>query len=188
MRVIAGSRRSLPLKTLPGPDIRPTTDKIKETLFNMMNPYLPGSRFLDLFAGSGAIGIEALSRGAAEAWFIDSARPAIRVIEENVAFPKFTEEARIVASDVFSWLMRNEKAEQPFDLIFMDPPYGKGYEKKALSLLRESALLNDESIIIVEALKDEDFSYLESFGFEMIKQKVYRTNQHVWLRKAGTHE
>ena len=88
MRVIAGSARSLRLKTIEGMDTRPTTDRIKETLFNMINSHIPGARFLDLFAGSGAIGIEALSRGASEAVFIDSNRKCIDCIKYNLKFTK----------------------------------------------------------------------------------------------------
>ena len=99
MRVIAGTRKSLPLKTVPGMNTRPTTDRIKETLFNMLQPYLPGCRFLDLFAGSGAIGIEALSRGAAEAVFVEQNRRAAECIRENLSFTRLAEQAQVLQTD-----------------------------------------------------------------------------------------
>ena len=105
MRVIAGTRRSLPLKTVKDDRIRPTTDRIKETLCNMLSPYIPGCRFLDLFAGSGAIGIEALSRGAEEAVFVDSSREAAACIEENAKKTHLGGRCRIVIMS--ERLMRN---------------------------------------------------------------------------------
>ena len=93
MRVIAGKCRSLPLKTVPGRQTRPTTDRIKETLFNMLQPYLPDARFLDLFAGSGAIGIEALSRGAERAWFVEQNKAAADCIRQNLKFTKLEQQA-----------------------------------------------------------------------------------------------
>ena len=99
MRVIAGSRRSIPLKTVPGLATRPTTDRIKETLFNILNPYLPGSRFLDVFAGSGGIGIEALSRGAAFCCFVEQSPAAAACIRENLKKTDFLEASRIIQRD-----------------------------------------------------------------------------------------
>ena len=93
MRVIAGKAKSLPLKTIDGPDTRPTTDRIKETLFNMLQPDIPGSKFLDLFSGSGAIGIEALSRDAQKAYFVESNRKAAECIRENLAFTRLADNA-----------------------------------------------------------------------------------------------
>ena len=104
MRIIAGTARSLPLKTVAGMDTRPTTDRIKETLFNMLQEEIPGSYFLDLFAGSGQIGLEALSRGASYAVFIENNRKAAKCIEDNISFTKFDKESQLLVSDVFSGL------------------------------------------------------------------------------------
>ena len=117
MRVIAGSARRLLLKTLPGNDTRPTTDMIKETLFNMINFDLPGSRFLDLYAGSGAIGIEALSRGASFCTFVDNNAKAAAVIRENVEHTHFTEQSDIITSEAVSALRRIEKTSESYDVI-----------------------------------------------------------------------
>ena len=123
MRVIAGSARRLLLNTVEGMDTRPTTDRIKETLFNMIHNDLYGSTFLDLFAGSGAIGIEALSRGAKEAIFVDSGNRQIACIRDNLKTTKLEDRARVIDSDVFSVLKKLEQTGCPFDFIFMDPPY-----------------------------------------------------------------
>ena len=128
MRVIAGSAKSMPLKTIAGMETRPTTDRIKETLFNMLQPHLCESRFLDLFAGSGGIGIEALSRGADYCAFVEKNRKAAAVIRENLRFTKLEDRGQIYTGDVFQVLVQLE-GEEPFDCIFMDPPYQKELEK-----------------------------------------------------------
>ena len=134
MRVIAGTARSLPLKTPAGMDTRPTTDRIKETLFNMLQPYLPGAVFLDLYSGSGGIGIEALSRGAGHAYFVENNRNAIACITENLQFTKFTDKATVLRQDVLGALPGIHEKE--VDVIFMDPLYHSEYEQQVLRLLR----------------------------------------------------
>ena len=144
MRVIAGKCRSLPLKTVPGRQTRPTTDRIKETLFNMLQPYLPDARFLDLFAGTGQLGIEALSRGAAECLFVDSARDSVRLVQENLRRCGLA--ARVLQCDALGILKSGEK----FDLIFLDPPYGSGLEAKAIETVKEFDILSRGGIMVVE--------------------------------------
>ena len=187
MRVIAGSARSLPLKTLEGMDTRPTTDRIKETLFNMLSPYLYDCIFLDLFAGSGGIGIEALSRGAMEAVFVEKNPKAMACIRENLKYTRLDRKALTISSDVMTALYRLE-GEKQFDFIFMDPPYNQELEKKVLEYLADSQLLSDEGVIIVEASKDTSFDYLAELGFALIKEKVYKTNKHVFIEPAGRKE
>jgi len=122
-RVIAGSARGLRLEA-PGPGTRPLGDRVKQTLFAILEPDLPGSRFLDLFAGSGAAGIEALSRGAAHATFIERDPTAARVIAANLAHTHLTERATVVAADAIAWLRRAPSATTgPFAVTFVDPPY-----------------------------------------------------------------
>lgn len=187
MRVIAGSAKSLRLKTPEGFDTRPTTDRIKETLFNMINPYLYDAVFLDLFSGSGGIGIEALSRGAREAVFVEKNPKAMSCIKENLKFTKLEGKALTITGDVMDALYRLE-GEKVFDYIFMDPPYDNGFEKRVLEYLSESDLIYDQTVIITEASRDTDFSYAEDLGFHIIKEKVYKTNKHVFLEKAGREE
>lgn len=181
MRVIAGKARSLKLKTPEGLETRPTTDRIKETLFNMLQPYLPDAVFLDLFSGSGSIGIEALSRGAKHAYFVENHKNAIACIQDNLKFTRLTDDATIVKQDVLSALSGIREKEA--DVIFMDPPYGLSYEKQALEVLTKMPYVTPDTLIVIEALLETDFSYADSLGFTVTKEKCYRTNKHVFLKK-----
>ena len=187
MRVIAGSARRLPLKSVEGMDTRPTTDRVKETLFNVLSPVIFDSIFLDLFAGSGAIGIEALSRGAKEAVFVENNPKAMTCIKDNLKFTKLDKKATTMTRDVLTALYQLE-ADKAFDIIFMDPPYDNELEKQVLSYLSDSSLVYEDTVIIVEASKNTDLSYVEDLGFEIIKEKVYKTNKHVFIEKAGKEE
>ncbi|MGN0436269.1 MAG: 16S rRNA (guanine(966)-N(2))-methyltransferase RsmD [Wujia sp.] len=180
MRVIAGTARSLRLKTIEGNDTRPTTDRIKETLFNMLMPYIPESRFLDLFAGSGGIGIEALSRGAESCVFIEQNNKACQCIQDNLEHTKFTDKSRLYRYDAISYVSGLKKID--FDVIFMDPPYGKGLEKNVLKILSEKSFTTD-TLIVIEADVNEDFSYVDALGFDILKDKKYKTNRHIFLEK-----
>lgn len=182
MRVIAGTARSLPLKTPKSMSTRPTTDRIKETLFNILQPWLSDCIFIDLFSGSGAIGIEAISRGARRCYFVEKEREAADCILENLKFTKFTDSATLLKQDVFSALSRIPEKEA--DLIFMDPPYGLEYEKKVLDSLRDVKYVTDNTILVIEADLFTDFSYVEEMGFTIFKQKKYKTNQHIFLRRT----
>lgn len=180
MRVIAGKARSLKLKTISGMDTRPTTDRIKETLFNILQPRLCQCRFLDLFAGSGGIGIEALSRGAAKAVFVEKAPKAAACIRENLRFTRLEQDGQVIQADVFSALTGLER-EEPFDLIFMDPPYNKELERQVLTYLADSGLMDEDTLVVVEASLDTDFSYIDELGMEIIRRKEYKTNAHIFL-------
>ena len=183
MRIIAGTARSLPLKTLEGLDTRPTTDRIKETLFNMLQNEVPGSYFLDLFAGSGQIGLEAVSRGAKFAVFVENNKKAAACIEDNIRFTKFTEETKLINSDVMTAL-RSMEGKYQFDVIFMDPPYGALHEKAVLEYLAGSKLIHEDTLIIVEASLETSFDYLDEMGYNLIKHKCYKTNAHAFIKRA----
>ncbi len=187
MRVIAGTAKRLQLKTLDGMDTRPTTDRIKETLFNMIAPSVFGSVFLDLFSGSGGIGIEALSRGAREAVFVEKNPKAMACIKENLKHTKLAEKGMTLTRDALSALYQLE-GEKVFDFVFMDPPYDQELEKEVLTYLSGSDLIYEDTLIIVEASRHTDFSYLEELGFVLIKEKEYKTNKHVFIEKAGKEE
>ena len=182
MRIIAGTARSLPLKTIDGLDTRPTTDRIKETLFNMIQQDVPDCYFLDLFAGSGQIGLEAVSRGAAKAFFIENAKNAAACIQDNIRFTKLEDACTLLQTDVISGL-RTLEGKYRFDLIFMDPPYKKELEKEVLTFLSHSSLVKPSAKIIVEAALETDFSYAEDLGYTVLKEKCYKTNKHVFLQK-----
>ena len=183
MRVIGGSAKRIQLKTLEGLDTRPTTDRIKETLFNMLSPYLYDCIFLDLFSGSGGIGIEALSRGAMEAVFVEKNSKAMRCIKENLKAVRMEHKAMTMTTDVMTALYKLE-GEKQFDYIFMDPPYDKGLERQVLEVLKDASCIDENTRLVVEASLSTEFDYLEEYGFLKEKVKRYKTNQHVFIRKA----
>lgn len=183
MRVIAGKARRLNLKTIPGIDTRPTTDRIKETLFNILQPELLECRFLDLFSGSGGIGIEALSRGASYAVFVEKNPKAAACIRENLAFTKLAEDGKLLNMDVLQAL-RSLEEKGVFDIIFMDPPYNNELERQVLEYLKDSTVADKNTLIIVEADLQTDFSYVESLGYRQLRSKEYKTNKHVFLERA----
>ncbi len=181
MRVIAGIARSMPLTTPQGPDTRPTTDRIKETLFNMLQNDIPGAVFVDLFSGSGGIGIEALSRGAKKAYFIENAPAAISCIQQNLTFTKLAEAAVVLKQDAISGL--SGIYEKSVDIIFMDPPYDAGYEERVLQVVSNMKYVTEDTLIIVETSLKNDLPFLSDLGFEIIKEKKYKTNKHFFLQK-----
>ena len=183
MRVIAGIARSVPLITPRGLETRPTSDQIKETLFNMLQGYIEGSNFLDLYAGSGQIGIEALSRGAEFAAFVEKSDEAVKCIKANVDKTKFNDKSMILKLEVLSGIRALELEKKRFDIVFLDPPYNQGLEQGILTALVGSAILNDEVIIIVEASKNTDFSFVDYLGLKIVKDKIYKNNRHLFLRK-----
>ena len=183
MRVIAGTARSLKLKTPEGQGTRPTTDRIKETLFNMIQMTVPGSIFIDLFSGSGGIGIEALSRGAKHAYFVENAKEAISCIQENLVFTKFTGRATLLKQDVLSAL--SMISEKEADIVFMDPPYELSIEESVFHALAEQKYITENTVIIVEAKLDRNFDFLNELGFEVTREKNYKTNKHVFCRKVS---
>ena len=188
MRVIAGKCRSLPLKTVPGRQTRPTTDRIKETLFNMLQPYLPDARFLDLFAGSGAIGIEALSRGAERAWFVEQNKAAADCIRQNLKFTKLEQQVSAPAHWKRMQLCSRFRDRSLLTAFFMDPPYDKGLEKDVLYAFRDASFIGEDTLIIVEASLNTDFDWAEDAGYEILKKKIYKTNVHVFLTPKSKHE
>ncbi len=183
MRVIAGSARRMPLKTIEGPDTRPTTDRIKETLFNMLQYDLADCNFLDLFGGSGGIGIEALSRGAGFCVFVEQNQKASACILDNLETTQLKDRAVVMQCDALTALQRLE-GKYRFDYIFMDPPYDRQLEMQMLTYLRTSQLIDKQSTIIIEASAGTTFDDLESIGFIIEKTKKYKTNQHVFVYRG----
>ena len=162
MRVIAGKARSLPLKTIPGMDTRPTTDRIKETLFNMLQNHLYEASFLDLFAGSGSLSFEALSRGAQEVCLVEREPKVVQCLNQNVEALDVSDRCRVAESDVLRFL--RGRAYQPYDVIFADPPYHNeqlSTVKKLLGLLKvggsmilsnsgRGGILEETGIVVVD--------------------------------------
>ena len=149
MRIITGSARGIALETLPGEETRPTAERVKEALFSMIQFDIEGRRVLDLFAGSGQLGLEALSRGALHATFIDSSRDAADIILRNAAKTKLKERARVAVMD-FAAYLKNGKFAEPFDIIFLDPPYNTPCMTEALKLILSSGVLREGGTIVCE--------------------------------------
>lgn len=167
MRVISGTRGGLPLKSLPGTDTRPTTDKVKGTIFNILFDRIIDKKVLDLFSGSGAMAIEALSRGAESATLVDSSPKAVEVIKKNLEFTRLS--ANIVCRSAEKFLMScNEK----FDIIFIDPPYFSSHITDCLKIISERDILNSGGLIIAESDKKEVFPP-EISGFLLKDERFY---------------
>lgn len=183
MRVIAGSAKRLQLETIEGLDTRPTTDRIKETLFNMLQPYIEGSLFLDLFSGSGGIGIEALSRGAKQVWFVESQKKPMDCIKNNLVRTKLQENAICLLMEAERAVDQIAQSGAVFDYIYLDPPYGQGLEQEVLCKISHSNLIDENTEIIVETDLSTSFDYLEGLGLFVKKEKKYKTNRHLFIVK-----
>ena len=153
MRVIAGSEKGRKLVAPDGKDIRPTSDRMKEDLFNILAARLSGARFLDLFSGTGAIGIEALSRGADSAVFVDAA--SVLLIKKNLALTGFTARAMVLKYDYAAALRKLNEKHMEFDLIFLDPPYKQNFIIKAVKLINDLRLLSPKGLLIAESATDD---------------------------------
>lgn len=182
MRVIAGTARRLQLKTPKGMDTRPTTDRIKETLFNMLQDEIYGVNFLDLFSGSGGIGIEALSRGATSAYFVEQNPEAVGIIRDNLEFTHLSEKAEVMNCSALSAISMLQGKER-FQVVFMDPPYGKGLEKEVLKNPSFYQILSDKALVIIEADLNTHLADEDTKGFRILKEKIYKTNKHIFLEK-----
>ena len=182
MRVIAGKARRILLKTPKSYRTRPTSDRTKETLFNILQPVLYDADFLDLYSGSGGIGIEALSRGAKSCVLVENDREAVRCIHENLERTHLSDQSEVLARDVMLAL-RQLDGKQAFDCVFMDPPFSKGLEKDVLMYLQTSKLLKIGAWIIIEASNDTEFDYLPEIGYSLIKEKRYKTNRHLFIER-----
>ena len=188
MRVIAGTARSLPLSTPQGLDTRPTTDRIKETLFNILQPNIPDCVFVDLFSGSGGIGIEALSRGAASARMVDAARPSCAMARQNLERSRLSG-GSVVQSDCLQFVKRDAGK---YDYIFADPPYAKAIGDRdmiaELMTDRLHELLTDDGYFIAEAQVGYgvgDIHTREFPGWELIDERTYGKNTILFYRKQS---
>ncbi|MDI7278213.1 MAG: 16S rRNA (guanine(966)-N(2))-methyltransferase RsmD [Anaerolineae bacterium] len=154
MRVIAGSARGIRLASVPGEATRPITDRVKESLFGILGPSVANARVLDLFAGTGSVGIEALSRGAREAVFVEQDRRALATIRRNLAATRLADRARVVAADVFAYLAR--PPAEPFDLIYIAPPQYQRLWVRALQAIDRPGFLTADGLAVVQIYPKED--------------------------------
>ena len=167
MRVISGICGGLPLKSLPGLDTRPTTDKVKGAIFSILHGNIAGARVLDLFSGSGAMAIEALSRGAESAVLVDSSRKAVEIINKNLEFTRLS--ASVVCRNAEDFLTG---CAEKFDLIFMDPPYFSSHITECTKIISGKNLLAEDGIIVAECDEKEEFPENPG-GFTLIDKRLY---------------
>ncbi len=180
MRVIAGTARSLPLKSPKGDNTRPTIDKHKETLFNCLNNYIYDCIFVDLFSGSGAIAIEALSRGAKKAYLVERNKEALKCIKENLSFTHLDSKASVVSGDVMAFL--RGQAKEKADIIFLDPPFKESIYKDIIEEIVKSDVCCQSTKIIVESTLEENFDYIDGLNLEIYKVKEYKTCKHTFMQ------
>ncbi len=179
MRVISGSARGRKLLAPEGLDTRPTTDRVKESIFNIIMPFLPAENILDLFAGSGALGIEALSRGTSHGVFVETDKSAIAIIRKNIDLARIAERTELIAADALSYLNRTSLK---FDIIFLDPPYNTGLLTKAINIIYEKNLLTEDGIIVAESEYMGESPNTEHFDIKK-SAKYGKTTVFVLCRK-----
>lgn len=180
MRVITGTAKGRRLKTLEGSDVRPTTDRVKEAIFSVIQFDIEGRKMLDLFAGSGQMGIEAISRGAEKVVFVDSSAESIAVVKENLKNCSLMKSAAVIQSDAQMYLNGCASAgKDKFDVVFLDPPYGKGILQSVLPLV--APVMKESGAIICESPLNEklpeivgDFSVAREYRYGKIKVTFYR--------------
>ena len=179
MRVITGTARGRKLITTPGQDVRPTSDMVKEAMFSIVQNEIPAAKVLDLFAGSGQLGIEALSRGAAHVVFVDAAKASVEVVRQNLEHTQFEEESRVVMMDAKLFLLSNKET---FDIIFLDPPYNEGIIDAIVPSL--ASCINDKGIIVCESNLKEvlpdaigTFTRKKEYKYGRIKLTTYRQEE-----------
>lgn len=165
MRIIAGKLKGRSLKVPTGNHTRPTTDRHRETMFNVLGQFFDGGSALDVFAGSGALGLEAYSRGIDQVTLIEKNTNSFMCIKHNIEELKVSNHVQVLKMDAFLYL---NQSNQTYDLIFLDPPYHQGYVDKALAVIESNFLLKKEGIILVEVAKDEE---IDIQSFQIIKEK-----------------
>lgn len=180
MRVISGRAKGVVLKTPEGMKTRPTADRVKEALFSIIQFDIPGSRVLDLFGGTGQLGIEALSRGAKRAVFVDEQAAACKLIKENLRRTKFEEQAQVIPGDYALYLRRTT---EKFDIVFLDPPYAEVFLENSLKIMTEIDILQSGGIIVTERPLGKDLS-LELPGYSRSKDYKYGKTLLTLYRKA----
>jgi len=183
MRVVAGERKGTPLKAIAGTTTRPTTDKVKESIFNIIGPFFEGGIVLDLFAGSGGLGIEALSRGAERAIFIEKDRKAFQMLKENIQKCRYEEKAELYCTDASRAVKALLKRDIQIDYVFVDPPYKKLEYYNFVSLLAEGGKLSQDAIIVCEHSSEVHLS--KEFGpYVLVREETYgNTNISIYRKR-----
>lgn len=187
MRIITGIAKGRKIKAPFGMDTRPTLDRVKESVFDILACKIGGKNVLDLFAGTGSLGLEAISRGANKCVFVENNRDTYKILQENVTSLGFQKECELYNRDSFASLKFFHNNNNTFDIIFLDPPYGKGYIEKAISAIDGEDLLNDDAIIVCEY--DEKDLIPDTVG----KIRAYRTEKYgrvkiSFFTQGGDHD
>ena len=182
MRIISGSARGRKLKEPQGMDTRPTTDKVKESLFNIIQFELEGRRVLDLYAGTGQLGLEALSRGAESCAFVDQRREAAALVRDNVKLCRFEDRSRVIQAEALSFLAL---CREKFDVVFLDPPYQSGLLEKSLETLTRFDILREYGIIVCESGAEWTVPPLAS-PYETGREYRYGQIKLTVCRRAGS--
>lgn len=180
MRVITGKARGVQLKTPDGMLTRPTADRVKEALFSIINFDIPGARVLDLFGGTGQLGIEALSRGAQSAVFVDAREESCKLIKENLRRTKLEQSGRVIRSDYLAYL---ERCREQYDIIFLDPPYAEVFLENSLKRITEIDILQSNGIIVTERPLGKELPW-EFDGFIRSRDYKYGKTLLTIYRKA----
>ena len=179
MRIISGRKRGHKLLEFEGEDVRPTTDRVKESVFNLIQGFVPDAVCLDMFAGSGALSFEAISRGAQKAVCIDSDKRSIDIIKKNALSLGFLEDCDIVNMSCFDYV---ERTTEKFDIVFLDPPYNKNFIEPVLDALIKNDVLNKDGIIVLES-DGTDF-HDEFEGLDIYRQRKYGRTYITIYKKA----
>lgn len=181
IRIIGGTSRGKRLQAVRGRGIRPTSNRVRESIFNILSPVVAGSSVLDLFAGTGALGLEALSRGAERAVFIDNHRASVAAIKANMTACGVSDRAFVILWDIVKNLKCLHHVKPVFDLVFMDPPYGRQSVVPVLYNLSESGFLKRESLVVIEHSRHEEIPS-ETLGFSLSDQRKYGKSLVSFLR------
>ncbi len=181
MRIISGEMRGFKLRAPKGTDTRPTSDRVKESLFSILGYIESTSKVLDLFAGSGNVGLEFLSRGAEEAYFIDSSAESVSVIKENIKKCRVEDCTYVYKNDVLKSIDILSRKRKKFDYIFLDPPYKRGIAEEVLEKISEADILNEGALVIVE--HEDGLEFEEYKGLENIDSRKYGSTGITFFRK-----
>ena len=180
MRIISGTARGTKLYTLKGMQTRPTLDRVKESLFNIIQNKIVDSIFLDLFSGSGAIGLEAASRGAKKVILCDKSKEAINIIKKNIEKTHLEEKAQVFNTD-YEMLLK-EKIKEKVDIVYIDPPYNSNFAKKSIEIMIKNKIVDENSTIIVETDREDKINEISKLPIEIENKRKYGRAEIIFLR------
>jgi len=184
MRIITGTSKGKKLRPLRGQAIRPTSDRVKESIFNILGEEVEGKHVLDLFAGTGNLGIEALSRGATRTVFVEKEKLAIDLIKKNLSHCGFDDRFHIITSEVERAIRHLHRKGDVFDFIFMDPPYRRGLVQKTLGILQAHPLHHEDSILVIEHDRRETLSE-STEGWVLVRKRPFRDTVVSFISPSG---